>query len=83
MFPNNEYGRFRGWHGDTCSPLLGPRFFTFTAQQRSCGKVMFSVVYVRRFVHKASQRGPHVTIIHDALDLTIQGTSVPAMVPPL
>ena len=73
MFPNNQYGPFRGWHGDACSPLLGPRL----------QKVMFSVVYVRHFVHKASQRGPHVTIIRDALDLTIQGTPLPAMVPPL
>ena len=36
----------------------------FTAHQRSCGKVMFSVVSV----HGES----HVTITHDALDFTIQ-----------
>ena len=32
---------------------------------------MFSVVYVRQSVI-LSTRGPHVTITHDALDLTVQ-----------
>ena len=43
-----------------------------TARQRSCGKVMFSV----ESVHPSdilSIDGSHVSIIHDALDLTIQG----------
>ena len=37
-------------------------FVIFTARQRSCGKVMLSVVSVCLFT-----RGCHVTIIHDAL----------------
>ena len=41
--------------------------------QRSCGKVMFSVVCVFRFV--CSQGGSNVTITHDALDLITQGPS--------
>ena len=43
----------------------------FTARQRSCGKVMFSVVCV---CHSdcLSKGDPHVTITHDALGLTVQ-----------
>ena len=40
-----------------------------TACQRSCGKVMFSVVAVR---HSVGGRGSHVAIAHDALDLIVQ-----------
>ena len=43
-----------------------------TARQQSCGKVMFSVVAV------CLQGGFHVTIIHDALDTTVQGPPSPA-----
>ena len=46
----------------------------FTALQRGCRKVMFqSSVSVSLSVHMGSQ----VTITHDALDLTVQGTSWP------
>ena len=41
----------------------------FTTRQRSCGKVMFSVVSVC-----SRGEGFHVTITHDALDLTVQET---------
>ena len=47
---------------------------TFTARQRSCGKVMFSLA----FVCLQGRGGPHVTITHDALDLTVQPTHPPA-----
>ena len=39
----------------------------FATRQRSCGKLMFSVVSV------CSQGRSHVTITHDALDITIHG----------
>ena len=41
----------------------------FTIRQRSCGTIMFSVMPVGLFVHM----GSHVTITHDALDLTTPG----------
>ena len=43
-------------------------FDIFTARKRSCGKVMFSVVSVILFTQRS-----HVTITHNAFDLTIQG----------
>ena len=43
-----------------------------TAHQRSYGKVMFSVVSVCLSVHRS-----HVTITHDALDLTTGTQSLP------
>ena len=49
--------------GGARNPSPGP---IFTARQRSCGKVMFSVMSIC-----LSMGGPHVTITHDALDLTI------------
>ena len=52
-----------------CTSKLGSVQGFLTARQRSCGKVMFSVVSVHHSVH----RGSLVTITHDALDLTIQG----------
>ena len=43
-----------------------------TARHRSCGKVMFSLVSVHMI------RGdPHVSITHDALDLTVHGPQPP------
>ena len=42
----------------------------FNARQRSCGKVIFSVVSVGLFT---DGEGPHVAITHDKLDLTVQG----------
>ena len=45
------------------------------SRQRSCGKIMFSVVSV-------CPGGPHVTTTHDALDLTVQGTAQPCPPPP-
>ena len=42
----------------------------FTARQRSCGKVMFSVMSVCQSF--CSWGRSHVTITYDALDLTIQ-----------
>ena len=50
-------------------------FEYFTTRQRSCGKVIFSVMSVIMF------GGSHVTIIHDALELTIQDPLVPAPTP--
>ena len=44
-----------------------------SARQRSCGKVMFSVVCV---CHSICPQGSHVTITYDALDLTVQGPPV-------
>ena len=41
-----------------------------TARQGSCGKVIFSVMSVC-----SAGRGPYVTIIHDALDFPVQGSS--------
>ena len=48
----------------------------FTARQRSCVKIMFSVMRVC-----LSTRGFHLTIIHVVLDLTIQGPPTPALPP--
>ena len=44
-----------------------------TIRQRSCGKVMFSVVSV----HHSVQGGSYVTITHDALDFNVQGLFPP------
>ena len=44
-----------------------------TAYQRSCGKVMFSQLCVCCLSGDA-----HVTITHDALDLTVQPTPSPS-----
>ena len=41
------------------------------ASQRSCGKVILSVVFVCHFLRRGG--GSHVTITRDALDLTTQG----------
>ena len=41
-----------------------------TARQRSCGKVMFSVLRV--CLSRGGDGAPHVTITHDALDLTVK-----------
>ena len=49
--------------GGARNPSPGP---IFTARQRSCGKVMFSVMSIC-----LSMGGPYVTITHNALDLTI------------
>ena len=49
------------------------RICMFTARQWSCGKVMFSCVSV------CPQVGSHMTIIHDALDFSLQ---VPQPIPP-
>ena len=43
-----------------------------TTCQRSCGKVIFLVLSVCHSVHRGVS--PHVTIIHGALDLAIQGS---------
>ena len=45
-----------------------------TARQRSCGKAMFSYVSVYQSVNQSvcPQGGLHVTITHDALNLTVQ-----------
>ena len=43
-----------------------------TAWQRSFGKEMLSVVSVCIYIYPG---GPHVTITHDALDITLQGPS--------
>ena len=48
--------------------LLHTGSIIITARQRSCRKVMFSLVSVCLFTG-----GPHMTITHDALDLTVQG----------
>ena len=42
------------------------------ARQRSCGKVMLSVLSV---CHSVGGGGYHVTITHDALDFNVQGPS--------
>ena len=48
--------------------------YIFTTHQRSCGKVMFSVLSV--WLAGCSQGdGSHVTITHYALDLTVQYSS--------
>ena len=47
------------------------RFLLFAASQRCCGKVMFSVTFVCQSLCPLGD--PHVTITHDALDLSIQG----------
>ena len=47
--------------------------FVITARQQSCEKVMFSLLSC------LSMRGPHGTITHDALELTIEET--PPLVP--
>ena len=53
--------------------------FTYLpSAKRSCWKVMFSVVSVCHFCSRGSG-GPHVTIIHDALDLTIQPLSMTSL----
>ena len=44
----------------------------FTFRQRSCGKVMFSVVSVSHSV--CPQEGSHVSIIYDASELAIHGS---------
>ena len=54
----------------TCSSI-------FTASQQSCGKVMFSVVSVN------GVGGSHVTITHDALNLTIRHPNPPRTGTPL
>ena len=43
----------------------------FTARQRSCRRVMFSVVSIRQSVHKGTR--DLETFTHNALDLTVQG----------
>ena len=50
----------------------------FNAHQQSCRKVMFSVMSVCPSVH----RGSHVTITHNALDLTVQDPPNPGPAPP-
>ena len=45
-------------------------YLAFTARKRSCWKVNFSVVSVF-----PPLEGYYVTITHDTLDLTIQGTN--------
>ena len=45
---------------------------TITARQRSCWKVMFSVVSVHHSVPGGEQGGSHVPITRDALDLNVQ-----------
>ena len=49
-----------------------PSTFIFTARQQSCGEGMFSQEFV------CLSRGPHVTITHNALDLTVQGPFAPS-----
>ena len=46
--------------------------YSFAAHQRSCRKVMFSVMSVHQSVILTTEGASHVTITHDALDLTIQ-----------
>ena len=54
------------------SQNLHGKYF-ITARQRSCGKLMFSVVFVHHSVHGTGKgRWSHVTITHNALDLTVQ-----------
>ena len=45
-----------------------------TVRQQSCGKAIFSVVCVCQSV---CPQGSHVTITHDALDLTVQAPMGP------
>ena len=46
--------------------------FIFTAHQRSCRKLVFSVVTVCLSVILSMERGSHVIITHNALGLIIQ-----------
>ena len=46
------------------------KLFILTACQRSCGKVLFSVVSVRHSV-QGEQGGSYATVTHDALDSTV------------
>ena len=46
--------------------------YSSTAHQRSCRKVMFSVMSVHQSVILTTEGPSHVTITHDALDPTIQ-----------
>ena len=46
----------------------------FTARQRSCEE---GNIFNRVCVVHSGERGSHATIIHDALDLTIQGPPWP------
>ena len=48
-------------------------FTFFTIRQRSCWKGRFSQVIVCHSVILFKGGGPHVTITHDTLDLTVQG----------
>ena len=47
----------------------------FTTRQRSCGKVIFSQMSV--FFSQGVWRGPHVTITHNASELTVQAQPPP------
>ena len=67
--------------------IIVARSLLVTARQRSCGKVMFSVVSV----FPVGEGGSHVTIARAALDLTVQArtpdmgphrTGTPSPVPP-
>ena len=67
------------FHKPTCNPFRSispqrvnePWNFIVTGYKQSCAKVMFSVMPVCHSVILG--RGFHVTISHDALDLTVQG----------
>ena len=50
--------------------------YGFIVNQRSCGKVMFSIVSV--YQSFSPRRWGHVIITHDAFGLTIQGPPLPA-----
>ena len=61
------------WTFITVSRFFGMNvWFLVTARQRSCGKEMFSVVSVHQLFYPQGEGGPHVTIAHGALDLTVQ-----------
>ena len=51
------------------------QLLVFTACQRSCWKVMFLVMCVCQCV--CPQRGPHITITYDTLDLIVLGSQLP------
>ena len=50
-------------------PNSGTRVLGLLPSANGVAKVMFSVVSVRHSIYKGD---PHVTITHDALDLTVQ-----------
>ena len=56
-------------HVNNCQKVTW--FDVITTRQRSCGKVMFSVVYACQSVCSQVRSGSHLTIMHSSLDLTV------------